>query len=145
LRAVRKKHSENKHYTGPADRVNVRPEKKFGQSKGENKMVRATKATLKRLEDWRNWTATPYVRQSTLLENTIRAAESSERNGDPVTRAHYTDDCLYVLAEASEKPLFRGLSTRWPKLIEVTFTHGLNEVCILDVNKLVKAMMTVEA
>jgi hypothetical protein len=108
-------------------------------------MVRATKATQKRLENWENWTATPYVRQSTLLENVVRRAECCERQGDPTTGAHYTDDCLYTRAAASEKPLFCGLYTRFPKWIEVTFTHGLNEVRILDINKLVKAMMLVKA
>jgi 5'-deoxynucleotidase YfbR-like HD superfamily hydrolase len=103
-------------------------------------MVKATKATQKRLE---NWSEAKFVRAATLLEHTVKSAERFEKTGDPCTiiSAFYADDCLYVKADESDKPPFRGLSCRFPRLIETALTHGLNEVRILDVNKLVKAML----
>lgn len=38
------------------------------------------------------------------------------------------------------KRIIRGLSTKYPSWISVTFTHGLNGVDIYDVNSLVRAI-----
>lgn len=106
-------------------------------------MIRATKATKKRLEEWESWAADRFVRHTTVLEEMIRGAEYYERNGNSNARFFYTGDCLYGKADGSEKPVLRALNTLFPKLIEVSFTLGLNEVRILDINKLVKAMIAI--
>lgn len=100
-------------------------------------MTKATKTTRKRLatEDF-----TPYVRLSTLIETIINQAEQVE-NGWAYDRAIYTDDGLFYQCYENEKPLFRGFETRYPKLIETTLTHGLNQIKIPDVNKFVKTML----
>jgi len=100
-------------------------------------MIKATKATKKRLatEDF-----TPYVRLSTLIEAIIKQAEQVEK-GWECDRALYTDTGLFYQCYEDEKPLFRGFETRYPKLIETTLTHGLNQIKIPDVNKFVKVML----
>lgn len=96
-------------------------------------MVKATKATIKRLksEDF-----TPRVRISTLLEYIVRIAGYGYSD-----KAFYTNDCLYYNCYPDETALFRGLQSKYPSLIETTLTHGLNEVVIPDINKLVKEML----
>ena len=100
-------------------------------------MVKATKVTKKRLatEDF-----TPYVRLSTLIEAIVKQAEQVEK-GWECGKASYTDDGLFYLCYEDEKPLFRGFETRYPKLIKTTLTHGLNQIIIPDVNKMVKTML----
>ena len=96
-------------------------------------MVKATKATIKRLRDE---DFTPRVRVATLLEHIVRMAGQEYHD-----RASYTENCLYYKCYTDEAPLFRGLKSKYPLLIETTLTHGLNEVVIPDINKLVKAML----
>jgi hypothetical protein len=60
---------------------------------------------------------------------------------DDCSKGFYTDDSLYIKAAHWEKPYFRGLESKYPNLIRTTLTHGLNEVVIPDINKLVKAML----
>lgn len=103
-------------------------------------MVHATKATIKRLETENFGERT---RVATLLEDIVKRVEYAEKHGDTsnLYSAHYTDEALYFKAYESDKPYLRGLYTRYPSLIECTFTHGNSQCCILDINKLVKAML----
>ncbi|WP_407310462.1 hypothetical protein [Desulfosporosinus sp. SB140] len=107
-------------------------------------MVKATKTTKQRLKKMQN---------NTLAEILIERIEIAEnladciRNGfkltqDDCSKGFYSNDCLYIKAQPWEKPYFNGFYTRYPSLISTTFTHGLNEVQIPDVNKMVKAMLT---
>ena len=95
-------------------------------------MAKATKATKKRLA---NEDFTPRVRVSTLLECIVRLAEAES------AEAFYANDCLCYSCYQHEANLFRGLESKYPKLIHTTLTHGLNEIKIPDINKLVKAML----
>ena len=104
-------------------------------------MIKATKATKKRLS---NHSGNRFVRACTLLETIIAEAERYERNEHPDAWAFYTPECLYCKAYETDKPPLRGLHSLFPRMIEVSFTHGLNEVRILDINKLVKAMLNDE-
>ncbi len=103
-------------------------------------MIKATKATKQRLqkEDF-----TPRVRVSTLLEHIVRLADNCEIFGvQENSRAFYTNECLYYKCSYDETALFRGLQSKYPNLIQTTLTHGLNEIIIPDINKLVKEMLT---
>lgn len=106
-------------------------------------MVKATRATLKRLEteDFGD-----YTRVATLLEYIVKAADRYEKTGDynRLYRAVYLPDCLHYMAYTDEKPFFAGLSTRFPSLVDCTFTAGNNECRILDINKLVKAILEIQ-
>lgn len=105
-------------------------------------MKKATKVTLKRLEteDFGARTCA-----ATLLEHIVKSANRYEKTGDynSLFRASYHPDCLYYLAsDEREKRILRGLASWNEKLIECTLTHGLNECRILDINKLVKRMLS---
>jgi len=97
-------------------------------------MIKATKATKNRLH---NEDFTPRVQMSTLLEYIVRIADSESSD-----TAFYTPRGLYYGVENDrEANLFAGLASKYPKLIEATLTHGLNQILIPDINKLVKAML----
>jgi hypothetical protein len=96
-------------------------------------MVKATKVTKNRLT---NEDFTPRVRVATLLEFIVKMANSGVDD-----RAYYTNDCLYYRCYRNEVDLFRGLESKYPNLVHTTLTHGLNEIVIPDINKLVIEML----
>lgn len=97
-------------------------------------MSKATKATKNRLA---TCDFTPRVRIATLLEYIVKMADIEYNN-----EAFYTENnSLYYKCHEDEKPLFRGLQSKYPNYVETTLMYGLNEVVITDINKLVKAML----
>jgi hypothetical protein len=99
-------------------------------------MKKATKATKQRLqkEDF-----SPRVRISTILEYIVREADRAEYETE--TKAFYSESGLYYRCNLDEVNLFRGLQSKYPDFIQTTLTHGLNEIIIPDINKLVKEML----
>lgn len=104
-------------------------------------MVKATKATKQRLKKMQS-TLAEILRERIEIAENIDACinDGFTLTRDDYSKGFYSDNCLYIKAQPWEKPYFNGFYTRYPSLISITFTHGLNEVQIPDVNKMVKAM-----
>jgi c-di-GMP-related signal transduction protein len=108
-------------------------------------MVKATKATrqrLKKLKNINNTLAEILIERIEIAEN-IEACinDGFTLTQDDYSKGFYSNDNLYIKAQPWEKPYFSGFYTKYPSLISTTFTHGLNEVQIPDINKMVKAML----
>jgi len=102
-------------------------------------MIKATKATKARLK---NEDFTPRVRIATLLDHIVKLAGICEESGiQEDSKAFYIDKGLYYNCFADEVNLFRGLESKYPNLINTTLTHGLKEIIIPDINRLVKEML----
>jgi hypothetical protein len=109
---------------------------------GETKMVKATKATKQRLKKIQSTLAEILLERIEISENLASCIEDGFKlTEDDCGKGFYSNDCLYIKAKPWEKPYFNGFQTRYPSLISTTFTHGLNEVQIPDINKMVKAML----
>jgi hypothetical protein len=106
-------------------------------------MVKATKATKQRLKKIKSTLAEILLERIEIAEN----IEACINDGfiltkDDYNKGFYSNDHLYIKAQPWEKPYFSGFYTRYPSLISTTFTNGLNEVQIPDINKMVKAMLS---
>lgn len=105
-------------------------------------MIKATKATKQRLKKINNTLAEILLERIEIAENiTDCIKDGFTLTEDDYSKGFYTDDCLYLKVKHWEKPYFRGFESKYPSLIKTTLTHGLNEVIIPDINKLVKAML----
>ena len=118
------------------------------------KPQRANKITIKRLKKmakpFEKWETNIY----TLLLKLTTSAEyvlDLENEGyklDPgdyengFYRIHEKDNVfsIFYMAKPYEKKYFAGLRTKHERLVQTTFTHGNNQLMILDINALVRRM-----
>lgn len=110
-------------------------------------MNKATKATINRLKKM-----SKYNRQAEILYNIVIEAEKADAVSMEFPDINdwsiiwprpigNTDGGLLVMASQFERPFLRGLSTKYERLIHCSFTHGLNECIIKDINELSRRML----
>ena len=105
-------------------------------------MVKATKATTQRLKKIKSTLSEILLERIEIANNIADCIdEGFTLTEDDYSKGFYTSDELYIKAEPWEKPYFRGFESRYPSLIRTTLTHGLNEIIIPDINKMVKAIL----
>ena len=96
--------------------------------------MKVTKATISKLQSWD--LGNRFGRAAAILEDIVSRQffYGPERVFDAGERG------IFIRSMEGDKPTFLGLASLFPGLMCATFTLGLNEVNIKDINKLVKAM-----
>jgi hypothetical protein len=105
-------------------------------------MTKAIKATIKRLAkmaktgDYRAELLGEIIRLANIHDDLVAEGFDPNLTG---AWAFNSEDCIYVRVQNGfDKRVLAGLASRFEKLIDCKFTHGLNECRIIDINKLVK-------
>jgi hypothetical protein len=107
-------------------------------------MTKALKATIKILVklakagDYRAELLGEIIRMANAHDELV--AEGFDPNLTGAWAFNSTDYIYVKVQHDFDKKILAGLSSRFGKLIECTFTHGLNECRILDINKLTKLL-----
>jgi len=104
-------------------------------------MKKATKATIKRLKSINTELARILLERIEIAQNIVDYLNDGYILAeDEYSKGYYTDRGLYLKVRGYERNVFAGAYSVYPQYIQITLTHGNNEVEVLDINRLSMAM-----